>query len=465
MKQTFILSTILFFSLTLGAQRENAQWYFGNQASIDFNTGVPVSGAESEMSVPEACSSIADADGNLLFYTNGETIWNKVNEVMQNGTGIGAGPSNWFTSVLIVPDPANTNRYYLFTNKNGGDFLYTIIDMSMDEGLGAVPEGEKNQFVVPGLLDGKFTAIRHANGKDIWLVMHSLGNAVLSFLITDGGIQDPVVTEEAFDFWNYTYGPVVASPDGSQIVIAPDDGFDGWEEYLVLVFLDFDRATGLVSNPREIYEFNESSHGIAFSEDGKKLYRTRFGNSVIYQYDLTAENIGASRTVVSTVPAEYGNIRLGPDCKIYIAVNNEQYLSVIPNPNELGTACGFESQGVMLDGFSKFGLPDNPKSLYPDAPCLEIVSSQISLDNKLNFVIFPNPSNQMCWMSIKVPSGQGYTVQIMDLNGKVLFETKGIGKETLKQIEISNLLDVPRGVYIGKLTSNNQFITQKIILQ
>src|SRR4051812_6262880 len=91
------LSFLLFFcscSLALMAQRETDNWYFGQNASIEFNqSGRPISFNNSAMNTLAGCASISDKQGNLLFYTNGVTVWNRLHQVMQNGSGL-AGNAN-----------------------------------------------------------------------------------------------------------------------------------------------------------------------------------------------------------------------------------------------------------------------------------------------------------------------------------------------------------------------------------
>ncbi len=82
-----ILIIYILFSLTINcyAQKEAYNWYFGNMASINFHTGQAVSMDNSNMLSGKGCTSISDSLGNLLFYSNGEKIWNRTHEIMQNG--------------------------------------------------------------------------------------------------------------------------------------------------------------------------------------------------------------------------------------------------------------------------------------------------------------------------------------------------------------------------------------------
>jgi len=82
------------FSITLSfnaaAQRENNHWHFGENHHIDFNAVPPVYAANSSMLSNEACATVSDAQGNLLFYTMGSRIWDRNgNERLQPGRGTG----------------------------------------------------------------------------------------------------------------------------------------------------------------------------------------------------------------------------------------------------------------------------------------------------------------------------------------------------------------------------------------
>src|SRR5690349_21193492 len=111
---------LLFFFITFGnlqsfAQREADNWYFGQNASLEFNAaGTPVSFQNSAMIATQGSASISDKSGNLLFYTNGETIWNRLHMPMPNGTGL-MGNLTAAQPALIVPKPGSDSIFYVFT--------------------------------------------------------------------------------------------------------------------------------------------------------------------------------------------------------------------------------------------------------------------------------------------------------------------------------------------------------------
>ena len=65
-----MLNTCLVFS-----QKESANWYFGEYAGVSFNTGSPVIWLNGKLVTSEGCATILDPSGNLLFYTDGVSVW------------------------------------------------------------------------------------------------------------------------------------------------------------------------------------------------------------------------------------------------------------------------------------------------------------------------------------------------------------------------------------------------------
>ena len=114
------LLLFLFFTVFVFAQKEANYWYFGNNAGLHFlddGTVVPLS--DGNMTTNEGCSSISDAQGNLLFYTDGRTVWDKNHVIMPNGdylggTGLLGDPSST-QSGIIVPKADDPDIYYIFT--------------------------------------------------------------------------------------------------------------------------------------------------------------------------------------------------------------------------------------------------------------------------------------------------------------------------------------------------------------
>src|SRR6188768_576787 len=187
------VSIFTFISLSCIAQGEYNQWCFGSLAGLDFNSGSPVA-VNSQVNTTEGSSSIADAAGNLLFYSDGITVWNKNHIAMPNGTGLNGGVSST-QSALIVAQPQTPSIYYVFTTaeaQGASGFCYSIVDMSLQGGLGDVTT--KNvQLFTPSA--EKVCATKHANGIDIWVLGHEMGtNNFIAYLLTSAGLSAPVIS-------------------------------------------------------------------------------------------------------------------------------------------------------------------------------------------------------------------------------------------------------------------------------
>ena len=135
------LLLFVFFSLNLFSQKEANIWYFGENAGLDFNTSPPQAIGNGQLSTREGCSSFSDANGDLLFYSDGTTVYDKNHNIMTYSDGRLAndlrGNSSSTQSGMIVPKPKSSTIFYLFTvdsNQGNNGFNYYTIDMS--DGIG-----------------------------------------------------------------------------------------------------------------------------------------------------------------------------------------------------------------------------------------------------------------------------------------------------------------------------------------
>ena len=132
--------TLLLESAVSYGQKEGNIWYFGNFAGIDFNSGAPVALTNGALATDEGCSSISDDMGNLLFYTDGISVWNRNHVRIPNGFGLMGDPSST-QSAIIISKPGSNNIYYIFTTLGFGEpdgLRYSIVDMTLQGGLGDI---------------------------------------------------------------------------------------------------------------------------------------------------------------------------------------------------------------------------------------------------------------------------------------------------------------------------------------
>ncbi len=376
-------STLLFlcvlFSLTQksSAQKEANIWYFGNYAGVDFNSGAPVVLTNSAMSSFEGCTSIANHNGQILFYTDGISVWNKNHQIMFNGTGLDGNSSSTQSGVIVPqPGPGNGAIYYIFTvDAQAGNygFRYSIVDTSLQGGLGAVTL--KNIPILNPTTE-KITACAKGPGE-IWVVTHQWNTAnFYSYVLDAGGLNaTPVIT---------TVGPVMngssdatigymkISPDGNRLGFSVD-----WTGNYVYVF-DFDKATGIPSNPLLLLSNfpGAGPYGFEFSPNSQVAYAANESAgavSHVYQWDLqagTPAQIVASLVTMGNL-TNAGALQLATDGKVYLSQMGTNFLGCINDPDVVGIGCNFVQNAVNLqyggNGSCNFGLPNFVQTYFLQA--------------------------------------------------------------------------------------------------
>ena len=359
------LILLFFYCIILNAQGEANIWYFGNDAGIDFSSGSPVALTDGDIFAWEGCSTISSASGDLLFYTNGVDVRNRNHEIMVNGTGLFGSHVSSSQSAVIVPKPNDNNIYYIFTTDSEAGtkgLNYSEIDMTLDSGLGAVLN--KNILLYTPTLE-KLSAVKHANGEDIWLVAHEYGNNnFTSFLVTSNGVNsNPIIS---------SVGPIIGTADQTSVIGCIKFSPNG--QYLAMCSIlaedgsqiyDFDSSTGVLSNPINISN-REEDYGLEFSPSSEVLYITNF-SGFLYQYDLNPNNIAGTEVIVYNFPDDdySGQLQLGPDHKIYHSIKAQGSLNVIDSPNTIGLGCNYIENAVPLNGgIPYYGLPSFMQSYF-----------------------------------------------------------------------------------------------------
>ncbi|MCK5840156.1 MAG: PKD domain-containing protein, partial [Bacteroidales bacterium] len=386
MKRSSIILTFILFCIfsSYGQHKEANVWIFGKHVGLDFNFTPPAVLHSPVILTQEGCASIADSLGTLAFYTDGITIWNRIDEIMMNCTQL-RGHNSSTQSGIIVPKPNDPNFYYVFTVPYQGDpvgLQYSEVDMTLAGGLGGVTELKNKQLVAP--VTEKVTAMSHYNNEDIWVITHKwqdmeiIGNDTFyipsnefyAYLVTDEGVDSiPVVSSIGIEHGGSdlnTVGYLKGSPDGEKIALAIFHSD-------VYQLFNFDNQTGTVNSPIT-FDGYKRAYGLEFSPNSRILYLseedvTSQNLMHIYQIDLfagTPQEIVESKTIIGTTTNQAaigrGALQVGPDQKIYIARGEMNYLGVINNPNIWGSfECGFVNDGIWLEcntsNISKYGLP------------------------------------------------------------------------------------------------------------
>ncbi len=301
---------------------------------------------------------------------------------------------------LIIPAPTQNGIYYLFNvqcyyvEENVPPYQsglrYSIIDMNLNNGNGCVTE--KNILLIDTLMTEKLQAVKHANGKDWWIITHRQGdsNTYYKYLLTKYGLQGPFKQDIGASVFvpSYSAGQMKFSLDGTKMAFV--DGAGIFEVY------EFDRCTGALSLYADLSNMNiypyYAYYGCEFSPNGRFVYLTPLASyftpdMAIFQYDLSSDDILSSKKEIyhysppDTVsfPVYFGQLQLAPNGKIYCAIwhgapliypgQYTYYLISINNSNEDFPNCSVTLHGIDLLGSSTWGLPNMPNyNLGPIIP-------------------------------------------------------------------------------------------------
>ncbi|NNC70034.1 MAG: hypothetical protein HKN90_04335 [Flavobacteriaceae bacterium] len=429
-KFLFIITVTLLTNTLIFGQLQNSNWYFGNQAGLNFNDGTqpPMVLTNGILGTDGSSATVSDDAGNLLFYTNGLDVWNKNHQIMTNGSGL-FGNADIIQSVVIVPDPSDTNKYYIITNEGDamGAFglFYSVVDMSTDGGLGSVVSTQKNVL----LLDVSFknlTAVLNPNDNTYWVVAFGYGNdstrndTFYTYKVDNTGIN--LVSQTTFAFTlsesteNTIGGQMKISPDGQSLALINNTvgaGRNGeFAEAQSLFIFNFDSVTGVVSQLNDTIFLNDTLYlyGLEFSPDSNLLYTTttnRFidGTETRLIYQIEYRNMSSVPFLLDQGPdAAYG-LQSALDGKIYV-VNSTGSLNVINTPNVVGAGSNYVENAINL------GMNNAVKELPQLVP--DIIINEVTKKAKKP-ILMGNPFKEE--LKFKFKFIQTYTIEFYNSSG------------------------------------------------
>lgn len=343
-------------------------WYFGERAGITFQGDTASALSDGVLVSGEGCATVSDrGTGELLFYTDGISIWNRNHR--QIATGLLGGSSST-QNVLIVPDPGNSKQYYIFTvpDLTGGDVVvtgmyYSVISMQNPDGrLLSI-----NNFLIDSTAE-KLTGTLDCSGDGFWVVSHHrFQNLFYSFHVTAQGISTvPILSPYPGERRNHTQGCIKISPNRSKLAIA------SYRAGSFFSLFNFNAQTGRITNQILLTNPLDSKnlyYGASFSPDNTKLYASTYApvDSASYRADIFQYEVSADSATVrnSLIPLElklptqdFLAMQLAPDGKLYIASFLRPYLDAIEFPNQKGRECGYRADAIRLSGKSLLGLPN-----------------------------------------------------------------------------------------------------------
>lgn len=360
---------------------------------MNFNTIPPVPFVTGNNEIAEeprlgsGTAAVSDNAGQLRFYAQLDTVWDKNGAIMPNGNGLignlpvyafSGGPAtppqdpSYFNGAsLVVPYPGSPDKYIVFSktglianptvfvggffNGNGSDsaagrLYYSVVDMSLRGGLGDVVPGQKG-IQIDSLLADRLVAVT-GSSCNIWVLSMKIdGSAIHAFEITPEGINTvPVVspcataiaTGMSFGkmFSQTAGGSMIASPDGTRLAVSLSGLLSDFTTQLSygggFQLYDFNAATGMASNqvnvlvgpgvPNQSALFGYSVINLCFSPDGTKMYVPHgwFFSAGLWQFDISSGLVPA--ILASRVELDPNGF-LGRNAAMRLGPDNKVYIT------------------------------------------------------------------------------------------------------------------------------------------
>jgi hypothetical protein len=412
----------------------------------DVNSPIPISGTNLMMS---------DTNGKLIFYSNGVDISDASNHVMVNGDSIYEGYIQILNgypehqNMISVPYPDEQGKYVLFYLRlDSSDFIpigvankyffYSIIDMNLQQGLGEVVE--KNQLILTSYFLAYPAVVKHGNGRDWWIMTPEwFESKYNTHLLTSEGVTGPWQQEigykpEAYEDRDLA-GTKLFTPDGKKYI--DNDGANG------IRLFDFDRCTGLLSNPVNCPVAAFGAGPAVASPNSRYLYTNN--RYFIFQYDLLADDICASMDTVAYYDGTHyiKQPQLAPDGKIYYQSYLSQTLHVMHNPDLPGSLCQVELNAVHIYCENLTDVPYFPNyRLYdlPGSPCdtlgindPNVATEEVEADAQ-EVTLYPNPATDMLYLSLPGYTKNEVRYNITDPTGRKVAE--GISPVFREQVSV-----------------------------
>lgn len=444
------------------AQSPASQTYFGT-AGLDFRTIPPTPLTNSAMNSLEACASMCNDMGDLLFYTDGGPhagimagdsggVYNANHVLMDNGLLLdSAGCKSSDHGVVAVPIPddgngSNDGLYYIFfkdcveADMFGFHYglTYAIVDMNANGGLGKVTTKYQTilphatQFSTANALHESLGIVYHANQNDYWLFSY-YNDSLVSQLVTSSGIG----TYRAYDELR---GTIKISPSGEHL-------FAGTKLYA------FDKATGNLTFMEDL----PLNRFPSFSASGRYFYDV--DSSQVFQYDVQAPVVSSSKTSVGSIPTTFfTQFFLAPDHKIYFFERDDTQLFAVLNcPNAPAALADLVVSGISLNG-KKTG--DTFTNLLVDYLYEAQSACYVGIDemNETNFSIYPSISSGI--FNIESRENGSYHIVVTDVSGKLVHDQKDVQGDQL--LDLGHLA---QGMYHLNIRSGESSFFRKMLIQ
>ncbi len=489
--------------LNVHSQGYNHVWLLGSTGTdtnvthpdgrlLFYLDSVSVVGEQRKMAFSSTQATISNENGNFLFASNGCWIMDASGDTLQNGGGLNPGTfaNGNCSSVLgmpmsganiIIPFPGDSNKFVLFHQVgnsinylNSTEVFYTVVDMTLNGGLGGVIPGKKNVVAFTGNISWGLAACKHANGMDWWVVAHEdSSNIIHKVLFTTNEVASVSSQQVSMPAPGYGIaGQPGFSPDGNKYAykhgLTMNPGFHD------IRILSFNRCNGNFDSLGYAIRNNEFGFGQAFSPNSRYLYYASGGT--IYQLDTDAPNISATDSIVAVYDGycypypssctTFWLMYLAADSKIYITSPNFVIdYSFINSPDSAGIACDVQQHALRLPCYTIRGGINHPNYYLGcdttlGCPCL-ITGMDQGQGHDFKFSVSPNPSTGQIKVVYMLPQNKSGKLEVFDIAGRMVYTMSLPHWSTLQMVDLSFL---GRGIYNVNISSEHLWVGNKIVL-
>jgi hypothetical protein len=275
-------------------------------------------------------------DGQNIFYSSHNQLYNSLHEPMQNGVfqgnssvadGLAAcymGNNRYlfFSVTAAYGEPKRLIAYVVDMNaQNGRGERISSMDIEVEPAHTSMSETVE-LIAKAGTTNQYWLIYAHCNGS-----CDGYNSNELRVRLVD--VSDPDNPQIASSYTRYAKSlsytfTMKTARQYNRIAIAHGGG--------IVDIFDFNNSTGVLSNPLTISGLTGATYGVEFSPNGKQLYCAPWQYDILYQYDISADIVGLKNSV-SRGSSGGGGLKLGPDGNIYVIKSSTNVIGIISNPD------------------------------------------------------------------------------------------------------------------------------------
>jgi len=437
----------------------------------------PVDTFEQSVGVPYytlyEAAQICNKEGKITAYFNGGELWDRFQKKILVDIFMNAAEDQDFAlaylsnSSLIIPLPNQDSIYLLIGctdlkmddryGVRAGEQISTVTFREMQDGSLKILSRNRGLHQSKYTFESAMTAVRHANGRDWWVVCPKRWGKYFNIFRLDpqglhfsheSSVQDTIL-DGAFD--------AVFSPDGQFYARGEiTKHISMYQKINKIQIFPFDRCSGTFGEPVSfqlpLEDTSSFGQGI-FDRTSRYLYISTCAS--LYQADMYADDIPASLIKVCGYDQQIKDSKkllciasgfLAPDGKIYMFDGNNNFrTTVINNPSERGLACDARYADLMkisCTGMSLGNMPDFNLGPADGTVCdslgLDAVSIHRNVSSSVPLTISPSPTIGDC--TVMLPS-QGGRLAVYDARGHITLSY------IIQNYQMEQALSLPQGVY------------------